>query len=259
MEIRDSGTFTLAPAVGSRIIVAGGCGGIGRAFVAAALDAGLEVAVLDRESALAMVAPMPELISIACDASDECSVVEAFGKLRQQWGSADALVNLVGFTKERLSIESMPASEWDEILSGTLRSAFLLSRAAIPLLKSAHQPAIVHTSGTLGFSVPTPGYGPYAVAKAGVSHLTRVLATECAPRIRVNAVAPGPVETPFLQGGTARPEKRDRLDIQAYVQRVPQRRIAHPDDIVGPMMFLIGPASAHITGQTVHVNGGVWS
>lgn len=252
-------SFVLCPPPGSRLVVAGGCGGIGRALVDAALAAGLEVALLDREMALNAAPPADAALTLACDATDDAQVDAAFATLRRQWGNADALVNLVGFTRERVAIEDMPAAEWDEIQSGTLRSAFLLSRAAIPLLRPSAHAAIVHTSGTLGFSVPVPGYGPYAVAKAGVSHLTRVLATECAPRIRVNAVAPGPVDTPFLQGGTGRAEKRDRLDLDAYVQRVPQRRIAQAGDIVGPMLFLIGPASAHITGQTLHVNGGAWS
>lgn len=157
------------PPAGSRVIVAGGCGGIGRAFIDAAIDAGLEVAVLDREATLAAAAPDAAAFAIACDASDDASVVAAFGVLRRRWAHADALVNLVGFTRERVPIEAMPTSEWDEIQAGTLRSAFLLSREAIALLRPSEQAAIVHTSGTLGFSVPSPGYGPYAVAKAGVS------------------------------------------------------------------------------------------
>lgn len=259
MPLPTTAPLAFYPPAGSRIIVAGGCGGIGRVFVDVARAAGLEVAVLDLAAALEEAAPPAGVDALPCDAMQEASVVDAFDRLRVRWGHADALVNLVGFTKERTPIEALSSQEWDEILSGTLRSAFLLSREAIPLLRAADAPAVVHTSGTLGFSTPTPGYGPYAVAKAGVSHLTRVLATECAPRIRVNAVAPGPVDTPFLSGGTGRPEKRDRLDLASYVERVPQRRIAQPLDVVGPIMFLIGPASAHITGQTVHVNGGVWS
>jgi len=85
----------------------------------------------------------------------------------------------------------------------------------------------------------------------------RVLAAEMAPHARVNAIAPSAVDTPFLQGGTGRQTRALGFDKDVYVKSVPLARIAVPEDIVGPILFLLGPASAYITGQTLHVNGGL--
>ncbi|HVV92499.1 MAG TPA: SDR family NAD(P)-dependent oxidoreductase [Hyphomicrobiales bacterium] len=248
----------LLPKAGTRVAVAGGCGGIGRAFVEAAVMAGLDVAVLDLPRMLDR-GPPAGAAGIACDATNEASVRDAFAEVDTRWGGLDALVNLVGFTNERVPIEAMAASEWDEIMGGTLRSAFLVCRSAIPLLRRAGGGAIVNTASTFGVRVPHAGYGPYATAKAGIINLTRALATECAPAIRVNALAPGLVDTAFLKGGSGRPEKKQTMDPEAFGRTVPLARTGRPEDMAGPLLFLIGPAAGYITAQTLHVNGGLWS
>ncbi len=250
----------LMPVAGTRVVVAGGCGGIGRAFVAAAQAHALQVIVLDLESSIRENPPPAGVQAIACNALHEDEIKHAMAQVHSTWGGAcDAFVNLVGYTRERTLVEHLPSAEWDDIISGTLRSAYLLSREAIPLLRAGKTPALVHTSSTFGVRVALPGYGPYAAVKAGVINLVRALATELAPVIRVNAVAPGAVETAFLKGGTSQPEKSVRIDVDQLAQAVPLQRIAQPNDIVGPLMFLMGPGSAYMTGQTVHVNGGFWS
>jgi len=251
-------TPDLLPPAGTRVVVAGGCGGIGRAFVAAACAADLDVIVLDLPRTLDRGVP-DGAMGIPCDAMDETGVMAAFASVEERWGGLDALVNLVGFTNERTPIETMPASEWDEIMGGTLRSAFLICRSAVPLLRRAGGGAIVNTASTFGVRVPHVGYGPYATAKAGIINLTRALATECAPTIRVNALAPGLVDTAFLKGGTGRPEKKKQMDPQAFGKGVPLGRVGRPEDMAGPLLFLIGPGAAYITAQTLHVNGGIWS
>lgn len=250
----------LHPALGTRVVVAGGCGGIGRALVAAALELGLKPAVVDLAASIAAHPPPAGVPAIACNALHEVEVVRAFEELGVLWnGACDALVNLVGYTHERTNVEVLSCSEWDDIVDGTLRSAYLLSRAAIPLLRASSSPSMVHTSSTFGVRVSMPGYAPYAAAKAGVINLVRALATELAPTIRVNAVAPGVVETAFLQGGTGQPEKRERIDPAQFASSVPLRRVGQPGDIVGPILFLLGPGAVYMTGQTLHVNGGIWS
>ncbi|HPU12154.1 MAG TPA: SDR family oxidoreductase [Ottowia sp.] len=82
---------------------------------------------------------------------------------------------------------------------------------------------------------------------------------QLAPTVRVNAVAPGVVETAFLKGGTGQREKHERIDPAQFAASVPLQRVAQPADIVGPLLFLIGPGSSYMTGQTLHVNGGIWS
>lgn len=105
-----------------------------------------------------------------------------------------------------------------------------------------------------------PQFGPYAASKAGMIALTKTFALEHAPRVRVNAVAPGPVDTAFLRGGTGRSNEDGvpTIDIEGFNAAIPMRRIAVSDDVVGPVMFLLGPDSAYMTGQTLCVNGGAY-
>ncbi|MFM7345578.1 MAG: SDR family NAD(P)-dependent oxidoreductase [Tagaea sp.] len=239
----------------------GGAGGIGRALVAALIGQGAKVAVLDLPASLARHKPPAGVLAHALDATDEAQVRDAFASVRKEWGGLDALVNLAGFAKEKTPVGATPRAAWDEVMDGNLTAAFLCSQAALPLLREGRDAAIVNMSSGLAVK-PAPGYGPYSVAKAGVLALTRLLAAENAPAIRVNAVAPAAVDTAFLKGGTGRGGDDGhvpaRLDLDAYLKTVPLARLAQPDDVVGPILFLLSPAAAYVTGQTLHVNGGLW-
>ena len=103
-----------------------------------------------------------------------------------------------------------------------------------------------------------PGYGIYGASKAALNNLTKALALDAAPTVRVNAVGPAAVDTAFLRGGTGRSDENEAvsLNVDQYVNITPLARLAVPDDIVGPVMFLLGPDSAFMTGQTLWVNGG---
>lgn len=249
----------LPPPPGARIAVVGGAGGIGRALVAALREAACQVAVLDLPDSL-IAHPPRDARAIPLDATDEAQVHRAFSALANRWDGLEGLVLLAGFAGPRLPAEQTEAATWDEVTEGNLRSAFLCARAALPLLRAGQAPSLVLTSSGLA-AKPAPGYAPYAAAKAGVLALTRVLAAENAPWLRVNAVAPSAVETAFLTGGTGRggeaPGAQARLDREAYVKTIPLARIAVPEDVVGPVLFLLGPASQYVTGQTLHVNGGL--
>lgn len=251
--------FALMPPPGARVVVAGGCGGMGRLFVRTAVDAGLEVWVLDLARSIEAFPPPKGVQAIACDASDEGQVAAAFEAIAAGGVHLDALVNFVGFTNEPKPIEAMALAEWNEIIAGSLTSAFLLSRAAIPLLRAGGNGAIVHVSSTFGVWVPQSGFGPYAVAKAGIINLVRVLATECGPAIRVNGLAPGITQTAFLDGGTGRPAKETKTNTDMVAMMTAAKRIAQPEDMLGALFFLIGPGSEYVTSQTLHVNGGLWS
>ena len=247
------------PRPDSRLAVVGGCGGIGRVLVRAAQEIGLQVAVLDLPRSIEEFPPPDDTVVIACDATDEVSVAAAFGHLEKQWGAIDHVANFVGFTKMRTNVEEMPLAEWQEIIDGCLTSAFLVARYGIPLLRKGHESSLVNTSSTFGVLVRQPGYGPYASAKAGIINLTRALSTECAPEIRVNAIAPGLTDTEFLSGGTGRQRREGNLDFDSIVEGIPLRRIGRPEDIASTALFLASPAASYITAQTLHVNGGLWS
>jgi NAD(P)-dependent dehydrogenase (short-subunit alcohol dehydrogenase family) len=133
-------------------------------------------------------------------------------------------------------------------------------RAALPLLDRGLDPAIVLTSSGLSVTADK-GVGAYAGAKAFINAMTRNLAKENAPRIRVNAVAPGPIETAFLSGGTGRGGASGQAGwfdtIRPQIEAtIPQGRVGQPDDVVGPILFLLGQASRYMTGQVLYVNGG---
>lgn len=249
----------LAPAEKSRIAVLGGRGGIGRVLVDVLSGAGCQIAVLDLPASLERH-PVPlGVLAVPCDALDDGSLAGAIDRLDKAWGGLDGLVNLCGFAAAKLPVDQTDHADWDEVVSGNLRAAFTSSRAARPLLDKGRAASVVHISSGIA-TLGTPGYGPYAASKAGVIALTKTLAQEWAPSIRVNAVAPSAVDTAFLRGGTGRGREDgppERLDLDAYEQRVPLGRIATPADIVGPILFLLGPASAYLTGQTLHVNGGL--
>lgn len=248
----------LAPPPGLRVAVAGGCGGIGRAVVRALNDAGARVAVLDLAASAERHPPPDGVSHFVCDARDEASITAAFTGVTREFGALDAFVNLVGYTNERTLLENLTPAAWDEMMAGNLRGAFLLNRAAIPLIRAAGGGAIVNFTSTFGVRVALPGYSAYAAAKAGIISLTQALSVECAPDIRVNAIAPGLTDTDFLKGGLSRPEKAVRIDPVAYGQTLPLKRAGRPEDMALAVLFLLGPGGHYITGQTLHVNGGLW-
>lgn len=255
-----SDPLALAPPPGRRVAVVGGAGGIGRALVARLTQAGCRVAVLDMPASLARFEAPEGVLVQPLDVTDESSVEAAVAAVGEALGGLDGLVNLAGFTAARQPVGETKAETWRAVLDANLDGTFLACRAALPLLHRGTEAAIVNASSGLALK-PTPGYGPYAAAKAGVLALTRLLAQENAPRVRVNAVAPSAVDTPFLRGGTGRGGDAEgastRLDLDAYLRTVPLARLAEPSDVVGPILFLLGPASAYVTGQTLHVNGGL--
>ncbi len=248
----------MAPAAGSRMAVIGGCGGIGRALVRASLDLDLRVAVLDLPVSHERHGTPEEALYLPLDATRQGEVEAAFARLDEAWGGLDVLVNLCGFATPLAAIEETAPETFDEALAGNLRAVYLVALSGLPLLRKAGGGSIVNFASGLAFRA-IPGLSPYAAAKAGVVAFTKALAVEQAPLIRANVVAPTAVETAFLTGGTGRggDDSNERfLDFEAYVKTIPMRRIAVPEDIVGPVLFLAGNCSRYMTGQVLHLNGG---
>ncbi len=247
----------LGPPPGSRLLVAGGCGGIGRGLVAAALETGLEVAVMDLPAS-AERHPAPAGVPFfPLDATDESSVQAAFASLADHWTELDALVNLVGYANAAIPLAELATEGWDDVIGGNVRSAFLIAKSAMAGLR-ARRGAMVLASSGLGFR-GMPGYGPYTASKAAVVGMTKTLAFENAPEVRVNAVAPGAIDTAFQVGGTGRVDEDDapmRSDLAPLIKANPMGRIGVVDDVVGPILFLCGPAARWMSGQTLHINGG---
>jgi len=286
----------LGPAPGARIAVVGAAGGIGQALTAALIEDGARVAALDMPRSLAAGLPDGLALSAEVDAGDPASVAGAFAAVGEALGGLEGMVNLAGFN---IALEPMadidPASVagafaavgealgglegmvnlagfnialepmadidpagWEEVLRVNLTGAFLCARAAIPLLRQGRDPVLLTAASGLG-AKPSKGYGAYGASKAGVISMTRNLAVENAPWLRVNAVAPSAVDTAFLRGGTGRSQTNTLpMDLDEYERAVPLGRIAVPEDVVGPTLFLLGPAAGYMTGQILHVNGGLF-
>lgn len=237
-----------------RIALLGGAGGIGRVLAAELSAAGDDVLVLDLPASLERHG-LAEGIDI--DVTEEASVARAFAKVG---GALDGFVNLAGYNTELTPLAEMEPGYFDEIISANLRGAFLAARAAAPLLEgtgTGELGSMVMIASGLASHV-RPGYGAYSASKAAVIAMTKTLALELAPKLRVNAVAPGLVDTAFLRGGTGRSaEDADSIvNLEAYKAMTPLDRIAHPADITGPIRFLLGPDSGFMTGQVLWVNGG---
>ncbi|MFM7342729.1 MAG: SDR family NAD(P)-dependent oxidoreductase, partial [Betaproteobacteria bacterium] len=132
-------------------------------------------------------------------------------------------------------------------------------RAALPLLRARGGGAsLVSVASTMAADV-VKNYAHYGAAKAGIVALVKGMARENAPAVRVNAIAPGLTHTAFLLGGTGREQVFEGIAEEVYAKRVPMKRMAQPVDMVGPILFLLGPASAFVNGETLIVDGGVYT
>ena len=243
--------------MGDLLAVLGGCGGIGRSVVERAREQGYDVAVLDLPASLAAHPPTDGRLCIAVDATQDEQIAEAARTLREHKPTLKGFVNTCGFLTQRVPTLETAPDDWSVTLEGNLSSAFYSARHFAPLISPGG--AMVMTGSGLGAS-PRPDYGAYAVAKAGIAALTRQLALELAPNVRVNCVAPSAVDTPFLTGGTGRSQESNTpiLDRDAVAASIPLQRLGTPEDIADPILFLLSDHARYITGQTLYVNGGAF-
>lgn len=236
------------------LLILGGCGGIGQSLAALAQQRGYVVEVMDLPQSIDGRCPEGVRVAVGVDARDEASLTRAFETRAGAGSEYSGFVNLCGFAPPRAPLAKTSSAIWDEAIDGNLRAAFLASQLATPLITRGG--AMVHVGSGLG-AVPREGYGPYAVAKAGMVMLCRQLALELAPDIRVNCIAPGAIDTDFLRGGLGRDQQEDSFDRASYVAKVPLQRMASADDVARAILFLLGDDAQFITGQVLNVNGGL--
>lgn len=235
------------------LAILGGCGGIGRQLVADAQAAGWTPVVFDLPRSIE-AHPLGGIATHAVDASKADDIARAAALLE---GPIEGFVNLCGFVTGDGPLVDRSPEEWGEVITGNLTAAFFAARAFAPHV--AKGGAMVQVGSGLGHYA-RPGYGPYGIAKAGIAQMTRQLALELAPDIRVNGVSPSAVDTAFLHGGTGRSDETDapRVDINAYASVIPLQRVAVTQDVTGPILFLLSDQAAYMTGQTLHINGGAY-
>ncbi|MFD0201621.1 MULTISPECIES: SDR family NAD(P)-dependent oxidoreductase [Saccharothrix] len=233
--------------MGQVAVVTGGGGGIGGAIAAALAARGDRVVVADLDfAAAARVANAIGGLAVEMAVRDHDSVRGAVGK------AVGELVHAAGVVGGAGPLLTLPLDTFDAVLAVNVRGTFLVTQAVGEVMADAGRGgSIVHISSAGSFQ-PTVGLGHYEASKAALNALTRSAALELAPHgIRVNAVAPGPVETPLTAGALADPAVR-----APWVARIPLRRIATTDDLVPLVLLLASDQSAHVTGTVLPVDGG---
>lgn len=241
-----------------RIIAVGGAGAVGRAFTSHMEAQGHAVFVLDLAASIETAGMRARAHVCDIDVSSASSVAQAVESVAAQWEAIDALVYFSGYTlsppRPLLAVED---EEWCAVIDVNLSGAFRAAKAFHPLLDQ-NGGSIVLVSSSMFYN-PVKGFAPYIASKAGMIGLTRALAIEFGPTIRVNALAPSAMETPFLAGGSGRVPADTTAEWflpDNFVPTIPLGRLAEVEDCVGPLEFLISDSSAFMTGQVVHINGG---
>ena len=232
---------------GRKILITGGASGIGRATCELFAREGAAVAVLDRNTAGVTTGQ-----AIAADVSDPASVARAIREARQALGGLDGLVNAAGVFINRGLMETT-TDEWNTTIAVNLTGTFLCVQSAVPFLRQAERASIVNIASGVGLLPTGGGSTAYVASKGGVIAMTRALAAELAPSIRVNAVCPGAVETPMTDGTL-----RDASGavIPAIVNRYAMARPAAPEEIAAAILFLTAHESSFVTGVSLAVDGG---
>jgi 3-oxoacyl-[acyl-carrier protein] reductase len=235
-------------------LVTGSATGIGRAVAIRFAEKGLAVAVNysrsenEAQETLRLVRDQgARAILCQCNVADELAVRAMIERCRMELGGLDVLVNNAGTTRfiDHTDLGRLGDDVWDEILNVNLKGTFYCCRAAMPLLQE-RSGAIVNVTSIAGL-VGDGSSIPYAASKAALNCMTKSLARAFAPRVRVNAVAPGPVMTRWLAPNMDR--------VNRYIEATPMRRAATADDIADAVMFL-ALGSAMVTGQVLVVDGG---
>ncbi|MGB8417010.1 SDR family NAD(P)-dependent oxidoreductase [Paraburkholderia sp.] len=241
-----------------KILVVGGCGAVGSAVVAGIRARGDDAAVFDLPKSLERLRDA-DVLNFPVDVRDRASVRSAYENLGNAWGRLDGLVYTSGFANSPPTpAENLTDSEWRDVLDVNLFGAFLVATCGRTLLLEGQQSSIVFVSSSMAFG-PVPGFAPYIASKAGLIGLTRALALEFSPKVRVNVIAPSAMETPFLAGGTGRVEDEaipGWFDARMMSSQIPLGRLATPQDCAGAIDFLLDERSSFITGQVITLNGG---
>ena len=247
-----------APLAGRVALVTGGSRGIGRAIALALAAQGADVAInyrdrdqAARETAAAAAAGGARSMIVRCDVSAGAAAVKAMvAEVTQTLGAPAIVVNNAGITRDNL-VMRMSDEDWDIVLQTDLTSAFHVSRACLRGMIRARWGRVINIGSVMG-SMGNPGQANYAAAKAGLGGFTRALAKEVGSRnITVNLIAPGYIETDITA------DLGEEV-VAAVTEQVPLRRTGSTGDVAPLAAFLAGEGGAYITGQTIHVDGGMF-
>jgi NAD(P)-dependent dehydrogenase (short-subunit alcohol dehydrogenase family) len=234
-----------------RVLITGGASGIGAATAARFLDEGSMVCILDRdaEARQKIKQELPGLMgALAADVSDLRQVQTSFAEAVRLMGGVDVLINNAGISIRHNFLDITP-EEWDKVIAVNLTGVFYVAQTAARHMMERGNGVILQTASTNGV-MGYPYYADYNATKAGVIELTRSMALELAPKVRVCAVAPGYVLTPMQ-----RSEYTNEM-LEQVNQKIPLRRHARPEEIAALFAYLASDDAAYMTGHTYTCDGG---
>jgi 3-oxoacyl-[acyl-carrier protein] reductase len=238
-------------------VVTGGAGGIGTAVVTRLAESGFSVCILDQnENAGRELAEQLRQLNHngefhRVDLKRTAEIKDLFQAIYEKFQRIDVLVNLAGGTLHKHPIVEFPLSEWREVIDVNLKATFLCCQAVSKRMREAKSGVIINTSSNFGIT-GSSGRTAYSAAKAAIIAFTKSLALELAPYgVRVNAIAPGLTATPRVMA------VHTETEWQQMSASIPMGRVGQPSDIAEAVNFLTDDASAFMTGQLIHVNGGM--
>ncbi|MFN0263280.1 3-oxoacyl-[acyl-carrier-protein] reductase [Tepidamorphus sp. 3E244] len=237
---------------GKTALVTGASGGIGGAIASALHAQGATVAITGtREDALNELAGKlgDRVHPLVCNLSDAEQVEGLVERAEGAMEQVDILVNNAGITRDNLFLR-MKDAEWDDVIQVNLTATFRLTRAAVAKMMRRRAGRIINITSVVG-TIGNPGQGNYCAAKAGIVGMSKSLAYEVASRnITVNCIAPGFIATAMTDVLTDKQR-------EGILSRVPANRLGTPEEIASAAIYLASDAAAYVTGQTLHVNGGM--
>lgn len=234
-------------------VVTGAAKGIGAACATAFKNEGYNVVLLD----IAFPADIKNtdtLLHLTCDVSNEEQVMAAMGTVNRQFGSLDVLINNAGIQRYGTVTETSLA-EWDEVMNVNLKSLFLCSKYAIPVMQQQGRGVVINVSSVQAF-LSQANVAAYTTAKSAILGLTRSIAVDYAPAIRCVAVCPGTIDTPMLRDAIALSPDPDEV-MQECVDMHLLKRIGSPQEVADLVLFLCSEKAAFITGQAIRIDGGL--
>jgi 2-hydroxycyclohexanecarboxyl-CoA dehydrogenase len=244
---------------GKIALVTGAAGGIGRAICRRFVEESVLVAALDIDDAglgrLRGELGEAELLPVACDIGDHAAVADAVSRVVGRFGRIDILVNNAGWDAPKQFLDTTP-DFWSKVIAINLLGPLNLHHIVLPHMVAAKGGAVVNIASDAG-RVGSSGEAVYSACKGGIIAFTKTLARECARHgIRLNAVCPGPTDTPLLRSFLAEGEYGQKL-YEGLKRAIPLRRLGEPGDLPGIVAFLASADAGFITGEVISVSGGL--
>ncbi len=243
------------------VLISGAASGIGRNVAEAFLDQGTNVHICDSSADMIaeFVTANPTATATQADVSIVGDVDRVFADLKQHYGTLNTLINNAGIAGPTATVDNIDPADWDQCVAVDLSSAFYMTRRAVPLLKAAGGGSIINVASTAGlFGVPMRS--PYAASKWGLIGLTKTWAMELGPdNIRVNAVCPGCVSGPRIEGVIDADAKKRGVPPEEirniYLRQSSMRSFVSPEEIADTILFLASNKASRISGQALAIDG----